>query len=62
MSREKLKQAMQLLQECMDEYEGEDTEEGMESSDESESMGDSEPMMSGNDKVKMAAALMKRGR
>lgn len=61
MSKEKLKQAMNLLQECMDEYQGEESEEGMESSEESYSdESDPMPMGGGNDKVKMAAALMKR--
>lgn len=62
MSKEKLMQAMQLLQECMDEYQGDEEEgEGEESMSE-ESQENESPMSmgSGNDKVRMAAALMKR--
>lgn len=65
MSIEKLRQAAKLIQECIDEYGGEESEEGAEPSGEYE--GDSEPMpaMGGGgagDKIKMAAALMRRGK
>lgn len=62
MSMEKLKRAMQLIQECIDEYQGEEAEEGDMSSDDSydDSIDSDSESMSGNDKVKMAAALMKR--
>jgi hypothetical protein len=61
MSKEKLRQAMNLLQECMEEYQGDESEEGMESSEESyEGSDDGAQSMGANDKVKMAAALMKR--
>lgn len=62
MSAEKLRQAMRLLQECIDEYEGgesEESDEGYEdSSDPMPSMGGGD----GGDKIKMAAALMRRGK
>lgn len=64
MSREKLKKAIQLLQECLDEYEGEESAEGEDSSSDEgyDDSSDSMPMGGGiNDKVKMAATLMKRG-
>lgn len=53
---------MQLIQECIDEYQGEEAEEGDMSSDDSydDSIDSDSESMSGNDKVKMAAALMKR--
>jgi hypothetical protein len=60
MSIEKLKQALSLIQECIDEYQGEESDEG-DTSDDGSSY-ESESSDSGNDKIKMAAALMKRGR
>lgn len=64
MSVEKLKQAMSLIQECIDEYQGEENQEG-EGDNSSSGEADGGPSsfpsdMGGNDKVKMAAALMKR--
>ncbi len=63
MSLEKLKQAMQLLQECIDEYQGEESDDGEESQSEGgyEDSSSSMPSM-GSDKIKMAAALMKRSK
>lgn len=63
MNKEKLMQAMQLLQECIDEYQGDEEDgEGEESASEESQENESSPMSmgSGNDKVRMAAALMKR--
>lgn len=56
--KEKLQQAMQLLQECMSECGDEEDMEDEESSSEEEG----ESSMGGNDKVKMAVALMKRAK
>lgn len=62
MSKEKLQRAIDLLQECLNEYDGEEADEGMPDAG-YEDESDPAPMMSsGNDKIKMAAALMKRGR
>lgn len=58
MSVEKLKQAMQLLQECIDEYQGEETDEG--ENNEGDMVDNSSPDMSGGDKIKMAAAMMRK--
>jgi len=59
MSMDKLKQAMQLIQECMEEYQGEETDES-DSSGDSYSDNSGSPSMGVNDKIKMAASLMKR--
>ncbi len=63
MSIEKLKRAKMLIQECIDEYQGEesmDDENSME--DDADDSMNSDPTMDSGDKIKMAAALMKRNR
>ena len=59
MDIEKLKQIKTLVEECIAEYQGEDDSEmGMEM--EEESSPDTSDSMSGNDKIKMAVAAMRR--
>ncbi len=57
MDIEKLKQIKTLVEECIAEYQGEDDSE-MEM--EEESSPDTSDSMSGNDKIKMAVAAMRR--
>lgn len=62
---DKLKQIQQLVQECLSEYQGEeDSEEPMGESDgmsESPIPPSSNMGAGGNDKIKMAVAMMKKG-
>lgn len=63
MSIEKLKRAKMLIQECIDEYQGEESTEEEDSGEDSFESEDFGSMGEGtNDKIKMAAALMKRNR
>lgn len=64
MSVEKLKQAKDLIQQCIDEYQGEENQEGEGDSSSGDSYDSGSDMpsmgMGGGDKIKMAAALMKQ--
>ena len=59
MDLEKLKQAKQLIEDCISECETEESDEG-DTSSEDTSSEDSTSGDMGNDKVKMAIQLMKR--
>ena len=59
MDIEKLKQIKMLVDECIQEYQGEeDSEVDIEESD----MPESPSSMGGGDKIKMAVAAMRRGK
>lgn len=66
MNIEKLKQIQQLVSECINEYQSDETSEGpehesMEGENDSLDSSSSSVGSGGSDKIKMAVAMMKKG-